>query len=62
MNQLIQSGWKLSVYVIATMLGTFIGIFIVLGELNLTFMLIYLAVIALIVAGNAIYIVLKRNH
>ncbi|WP_404407983.1 hypothetical protein [Jeotgalibacillus malaysiensis] len=61
MNQLIQSGLKLSDYAIATMLGTFIGIFIVLGELNLTFVLIYLALIALIVAGNAIYIASKKK-
>ncbi|MFB1083035.1 hypothetical protein [Jeotgalibacillus sp. JSM ZJ347] len=61
MNKLIQSGWKLSVYAVATMLGTFIGIFVVLRELNLTFVLIYLAVVAFIIAGNAIYVFIKSK-
>ncbi len=61
MNDLIQSEWKLSVYALATMIGTFLGIFIVLRELNLIFVMIYLAVVALIIAGNAIYIFSKRK-
>lgn len=61
MNHLIQSEWKLSVYAVAAMIGTFIGIFIVLRELNLTFVMIYLAIVAFIIAGNAIYVFSNRK-
>ncbi|TFE00610.1 hypothetical protein [Jeotgalibacillus salarius] len=61
MNHLSQSEWKLSVYTVAAMLGTFLGIFIVLRELNLIFVMIYLGIVAFIISGYAIYISTKRK-
>lgn len=43
------------------MLGTFIGIFVVQRELNLTFVIGYLAVFGLVVASNTIYVLYKRK-
>lgn len=53
--------WRLSVFALTTMLGTFIGIFVVQRDLNLTFAIWYLAVVALVVAGNAIYVLYRRK-
>ncbi|WP_101844688.1 hypothetical protein [Halobacillus sp. Marseille-P3879] len=46
---------------LAALLGTFIAIFIVRGELNLIFAIGYVSVFALVVAGNAIYVLNKRK-
>ncbi|WP_347550014.1 hypothetical protein ABFG93_00340 [Pseudalkalibacillus hwajinpoensis] len=61
MTKLVHSEWRLSVMALAALLGTFIAIFVVRRELNLTFAIGYLAVFALVVAGNAIYVLYKRK-
>lgn len=55
------SQWRLSVFALTAMLGTFIGIFVMQGDLNLTFAIWYLAVVALIVAANAAYVFYKKK-
>ncbi|SFL93663.1 hypothetical protein [Salibacterium qingdaonense] len=55
------SEWRLSVLALTAMLGTFIGIFVVQRDLNLTFVIWYLAVVALVVVGNAIYVLYKKK-
>lgn len=55
------SEWRLSMFALTTMLGTFIGIFVVQRELSLTFAIWYLAVVVLVVVGNAIYVVYKKK-
>ena len=61
MKKDIPSEWRLSVLALMIMLGTFIGIFVVQRELNLTFVIGYLAVFGLVVAGNTIYVLYKRK-
>ncbi|THE09569.1 hypothetical protein E1I69_21850 [Bacillus timonensis] len=61
MKKLVHSEWKLSVMALQALLGTFIAIFVVQRELNLTFAIGYLIVFAVVVAGNAIYVLYKRK-
>ena len=55
------SEWRLSMAAIATTIGTFLSIFIMQGELNAIFAMWYLAVVVLVIAGNAIYVFYKRK-
>ncbi|MYL29095.1 hypothetical protein GLW03_04625 [Halobacillus halophilus] len=61
MKNLSHSEWRLSVMALAALIGAFVAIFVVLGELNSTFVIWCLAVFALVVAGNAIYVFNKRK-
>ena len=61
MKKDVPSEWRLSVLALMIMLGTFIGIFVVQHELNLTFAIGYLAVFGLVLAGNTIYVLYKRK-
>lgn len=62
MNKLSHSEWRLSVMALTSLLGNFIAIIVVQGELILTFAIGYLSVFALVVAGNAIYVLYKRKN
>lgn len=53
--------WRLSSFALATMIGTFGSILLVQRELNLTFAIWYLAIVAVIVSGNAMYVFYKRK-
>ncbi|MFD2211234.1 hypothetical protein ACFSMW_16115 [Virgibacillus halophilus] len=46
---------------LTALLGTFGAIFILQRELNLTFVIWYLSVFALVVASNAIYVFYKKK-
>ncbi|WP_281974372.1 hypothetical protein [Halobacillus litoralis] len=46
---------------LAALIGNFIAIFVVLRELNLTYVIGCLVVFALVVCGNAIYVRYKRK-
>lgn len=61
LKKLVHSEWKVSVMTLQALLGTFIAIFVVQRELNLTFAIGYLIVFAVVVAGNAIYVLYKRK-
>ncbi|MCM3638967.1 hypothetical protein M3152_14785 [Sporosarcina luteola] len=61
MKKQSHSEWRLTQIVLTALLGTFIAIFVVSGELNLTFAIGYLSVFALVVACNAIYVFYKRK-
>lgn len=60
-KNLSHSEWRLSVMALAALIGTFISILVVLRELNQTFVIGCLAVYALVVIGNAIYVFYKRK-
>jgi O-antigen/teichoic acid export membrane protein len=61
MKNLVHSDWRISVMALATLIGTFIAIFVVKRELNLTFAIWYLVAFVLVVAGNATYVFYKRK-
>jgi LPXTG-motif cell wall-anchored protein len=61
MKNFAHSEWRISVLALATLIGTFIAIFIVQRELNLTFANWFLVGFTLVVAGNATYVFYKRK-
>lgn len=61
MRNLAHSEWRLSVMSLATLIGIFVSILIFLRELNQTFVISCLAVYALVVVSNAIYVFYKRK-
>ncbi|WP_100013241.1 hypothetical protein [Lentibacillus sediminis] len=61
MRNLAHSEWKLSVMALAALIGTFTSILVVQRELNQTFAIGCLAVYALVVVSNAIYVFYKRK-
>lgn len=54
--------WMLTNIAIGSMIGTFLAILLVQRELNFTFAIWYLAVVALVVAGNTIYVFYKKKR
>ena len=61
MKKLAHSEWRLSVMTLSSLLGTFIAIYVVQRELNLTFAICYLAVWVLVVISNAIYVLYNKK-
>lgn len=57
-----KSKWMLSLIALSSMIGTFSGILIVQRELNLTFVMWYMVIVAVIVALNALYVLFKRKR
>lgn len=60
-KNLAHSEWRLSVMALAALIGNFIAIFIVLRELNITYVIGCLVVFALVVVANTIYVFYKRK-
>lgn len=54
--------WIVSRLAITALIGTFIGIFVVERELNLTFALWYLSIVGCVVACNWIFVISKRKN
>ena len=60
MKNLSHSKWRLSVMVLAALIGSYIAIFVVLRELSTTFVIGSIIVFILVVVLNAIYVFNKR--
>ncbi|MFD2628155.1 hypothetical protein [Oceanobacillus kapialis] len=61
-KNLSHSEWRLSVMAaLVALIGNFIAIFVVLRELNITYVIGCLVVFALVVVANTIYVFYKRK-